>query len=226
MTPVDDALRHWLIPLQAEPGESAALCSLLDDEQRARAARIADPLRRERWVIAWARARQRLGECLDRPPQDIRFVRDAWGKPHLPGAEAHFNLSHSGNWCLLAMSRRHPLGVDVERWREGLDFAGLARRCFSPGERAWWESLPQAECSPAFFRLWTCKEAFVKAIGRGLVLGLSGCDFDMAGAPRLRAVPEGCGAPEDWRVRVVPMAEGYSAALALRIPDDGEEEKA
>lgn len=214
MTQAVDAPRHWLIPLEAESGAYQALRLLLDDEQRERAARIADPVRRTAWVIAWARTRQYLGACLDCPPEDICFVRDAWGKPHLPGTSLHFNLSHSGRWCLLAASRRHPVGADVERWREGLDFERLARRCFSPAEQDWWESLPESARLPAFFRLWTCKEAFVKAVGRGIGLGLSQCEFDMSGDPRLVAVPPDCGTPQDWRIQTLPGVDGYSAALA------------
>lgn len=214
MTQEDDAIRHWLIPLGAEPGEYEALLHLLDDEQRARAARIAHPARRAAWVVAWAGTRRHLGACLDCRPEDIRLVRDAWGKPHLPGTPLHFNLSHSGDWCLLAVSRRYPVGADVERWRDGLDLARLARRCFSAAEREWWESLPESGRLPAFFRLWTCKEAFVKADGRGIRLGLSCCEFDMSGEPRLVAVPPGCGAAPDWRIRILALAEGYSAALA------------
>jgi 4'-phosphopantetheinyl transferase len=218
MTPVDDTLRYWLISLEAEPGAFEALSSLLDEEQHERAARIANPSRRAAWIIAWARARQHLGEYLDWPPRELRFVRDAWGKPRLTGAELHFNLSHSGAWCLLAASRRHSLGVDLERWREGLDFAGLARRCFSEREHEWWASLAEPERLPAFFRLWTCKEAFIKADGRGMRLGLSRCEFDLSDEPRLVAAPPDCGAPREWRIQFVPMAGGYSAALALRVP--------
>ncbi|HLF96157.1 MAG TPA: 4'-phosphopantetheinyl transferase superfamily protein [Methylococcaceae bacterium] len=216
MTPADDAVCHWLIPLGAEPGEYEMLFPLLDDEQRVRAARIVDPSRRAAWVTAWAGTRRILGACLDCRPEEIRFVRDAGGKPHLPGAPLHFNLSHSGDWCLLAVSRRWPVGADVERRREGLDLAGLAHRCFSSAERSWWQSLPENARPSAFFRLWTCKEAFVKAVGQGIRLGLSQCEFDMGGVPRLVAAPSGCGAAQDWRIRIPPVAEGYSAALAYR----------
>ena len=214
MTRMAEGARHWLIPLGAEPGEYDALLRSLDDEQRVRAARIAEPGRRAAWVAAWARTRRHLGAYLDCRPEDIRFVRDAWGKPHLSGIPVHFNLSHSGDWCLLAVNRRHPVGADLERWREGLDMARLARRCFSSAERACWESLPENARTPAFFQLWTCKEAFAKAVGRGIQIGLSRCEFDMSGEPRLVAAPPGCGAAEGWRIRILPPAAGYSAALA------------
>ena len=222
MPRADDAVLHWLIPLEAEPGEYETLLSILDDEQRARAMRIVDPWRRAAWVTAWAGARQRLGACLDCRPEEIRFVRDAWGKPHIPDLPLHFNLSHSGRFCLLAASFSRPVGADLERWREKLDFAGLARRCFSTAEQDWWESLSESSRIPAFFQLWTCKEAFVKAAGQGIRLGLSRCEFDLGGEPRLVAVPPGCGAAQDWRIRIFPMPEGYSAALALRLTDDNQ----
>lgn len=217
MTAEDEAPRHWLIPLAAEAEDYGDLLDVLDAEQRERAARIADPARRAAWVTAWARVRRHLGEHLGCRPEEVRLVRDAWGKPHVADSPLQFNLSHSGAWGLLALHPRQPVGVDVEYWRAGVDQVGVVRRCFTAAEREWWESLPVGERTPAFFQIWTCKEAFVKAVGRGIGLGLARCEFDLRGEPRLLAVPPYCGAPRDWRIRLLPVAEGYQAALALRV---------
>lgn len=99
-----------------------------------------------------------------------RFVKNQWGKPVLEGrADLHFNLSHSGGWAVCAVSDS-PVGVDVELPRCSLD---LARRFFRPEELEGMELLPWQTRRDRLNRLWTAKEAFSKAEGRGLSLGLA-----------------------------------------------------
>lgn len=91
-----------------------------------------------------------------------------YGKPWFPALpDFHFSLSHSGNMALCAVSPQ-PVGCDVEVPRR-YD-AQIARRFFHPAERAWLFSRPESEQRDAFFRIWTCKESFVKALGLGLAL--------------------------------------------------------
>ena len=93
-----------------------------------------------------------------------------YGKPYFPGLpDFHFSLSHSGERVLCAVSPQ-PVGCDIEKPR-GYD-PHLAQRFFHPDESAWLLSLPAEEQPAAFFRLWTCKESFIKALGLGLSLPL------------------------------------------------------
>ena len=99
-------------------------------------------------------------------PAAAELARTVLGKPYLPGYPGlHFNLSHSGPWGVCALSKA-PVGVDVELVRP-LRY-DLARRFFTPGEQAWLRGRPEGE----FFRLWTRKESFLKALGKGLTLPL------------------------------------------------------
>jgi 4'-phosphopantetheinyl transferase len=93
-----------------------------------------------------------------------------YGKPYLPTLpDFHFSLSHSGNVAMCAVSPRE-IGCDIEAPR-GYD-AKIAKRFFHPAEQEWLFSRPEPEQPDVFFRLWTCKESFVKALGLGLSLGL------------------------------------------------------
>ncbi|MCW8127256.1 4'-phosphopantetheinyl transferase family protein [Microbulbifer halophilus] len=98
-------------------------------------------------------------------PGDWRFVNSSYGKPGIaPSHRCHFNLSHSGP-CLAVALADFPVGVDIERQREMKDVEVLAREVFHPGEREWLVAQP---CFlTAFFRLWTVKEAILKAVGTG-----------------------------------------------------------
>ena len=129
--------------------------------------------------------------------------------PDLPGF--HFNLSHSGETVLCAVSDR-PLGCDVEGLRP-FDPA-LPRRFFHPEECAWLFSLPAAEQPAAFMRLWTLKESYVKALGVGLTLPL--CDFAFSLSDGVVLTHAADSAP--WRF--LSFREGDSF-FALCAPDAG-----
>ncbi len=100
-------------------------------------------------------------------PADAALAKTALGKPYLPDWPAvQLSLSHSGGYGVCAVSDA-PVGVDVELIRPlRRDVPG---RFFTPAEQAWLTGRPES----AFFRLWTRKESFVKALGRGLTLPLN-----------------------------------------------------
>ena len=103
------------------------------------------------------------------PPTQQLLRRSPWGKPELADGRCHISLSHSGRWAACAVDKA-PVGVDVESARCTM---AIARRYFHPEELAFLASLPEPAQPEALARLWTGKEAFAKAVGRGLQTGLS-----------------------------------------------------
>ena len=155
----------------------------------------------------------------------IDFVYGPQGKPDVAASQnssrLRFNLSHSGELALVAVSRNVELGVDVEQIKP--DFAGLeiARRFFSPQECAKLECvLPNARAD-AFFDCWTRKEAYIKARGGGLSIPLD--SFEVAFAPgeepALLQVRNSHDAPSHWRFHALHPDPGYKAALAVEGDD-------
>ncbi len=173
--------------------------AVLTPEEIARSRRLSRPQQRDRQVRAWGQLRWLLGGLLRRSPRALRFSRTAYGKPQLEETRLQFNLSHSGDRLVVAAAWDRPLGVDVERLRPVPRMTALARRCFAPPELEAWQGLPAAARQRAFFRFWTLKEAFVKADGRGLALGVTRCVFTLEPLA-LRAVPAECGEVGDWQV--------------------------
>ena len=149
------------------------------------------------------------------------ILRGEHGKPYapsLPGLD--LNLSHAKNHVLLAFARNQPLGVDLERIDRRLAIEDLARRFFAPEEADALDRVPADERLPAFLRLWTCKEAVLKAIGAGLSFGLERVVFDLgAGVPAglISLAPE-AGAPRDWSVSLLEPAPGFVGATAWKGP--------
>lgn len=176
--------------LDVPPGQLAALGELLAPGERARAARFLLPGLAAHFTVAHARLRQLLSPLLGIAPAGIEFATGAHGKPRLAGAAAgadiHFNLSHSGSFGLVGWARHHEIGVDIEAWRPMRDEAALVRRFFSAAEIAAYEALPPAQRSEGFFNCWTRKEAYVKAVGRGLTLPLDSFDVSLDTGPGAR----------------------------------------
>jgi 4'-phosphopantetheinyl transferase len=154
--------------------------------------------------------------------EELDLRRDEFGKPHLPARHAlQFNLSHSHTGLLIGISRRQALGVDLETARRRRPVLALAQRFFHPLEAAALQRLDPARRDSAFLDLWTCKEAVVKAIGRGIGFGLDRLVFalDADGVPHaLNVIDATAGPLQEWHiVRLLPAA-GHFGALAWRGP--------
>ena len=137
-----------------------------------------------------------------------------YGKPFFPTLPGfHFNLSHSGNRVLCAVSPS-PVGCDIELPRR-YD-PTLARRFFQPGESAWLLSLPEDAQPEAFFRLWTCKESFMKAVGLGFTLPMADFAVTLSEPPTLTQYVDA----RPWRLRSFPVGEYCGALCGLTGVED------
>lgn len=134
--------------------------SQLPDDEKQRAARFKFEEDRVRWIRARSSLRLILSRYVGDDPFRIAFEYGPHGKPALPPInDVQFNLSHSGDWAMIAVTHGVPVGVDIERIRPGLDMAPLLERL---GET----SLPRE--SGDLYRVWTRREARVKAEGGAL----------------------------------------------------------
>lgn len=156
---------------------------------------------------------------LDRAPEIARTER---GKPYAPAiAHIDFNLSHARDHVLIAVACHQPLGVDLERVDRRIEIVDLARRYFARAEADALEALSEAVRPAAFLRLWTCKEAVLKAIGEGLSFGLDRVAFtiDADGLPIApAALAAEAGPMDDWCVALLEPAAGFLGALAWQGP--------
>jgi 4'-phosphopantetheinyl transferase len=190
--------------------------SILDAEERARAARFLREMDRQRFVASHAALRLVLGQALALPPRSIRFAKAPTGRPYLLGCgedAPDFNLSHSGDHALIGLVRGARVGVDVEVWRPLPDALRIARAHFATDEIAALTALPAAATAAAFFSLWTRKEAVVKAIGGGLSLPLS--DFSVTVPPDPPAVLRIAGSADRWTLRQITLGADVSATVAV-----------
>lgn len=211
----------WSFPLQAPSQALAALVRLLDPRQQARAGRLRAAAGHERYVVAHATTRRILGRYVDSDPADLAFEYGPHGKPMLAAAPAplHFNLSHSDRRALLAVSRGHEVGVDLESLQRRFDPTRLAERFFTPPEVAELRAQPPAQRPAAFLRAWTRKEALVKAMGLGITVNVRRLRVSLdADCPAWWSMTPDI-LTADWELRDLPVIPGFLAAVAARGKD-------
>jgi 4'-phosphopantetheinyl transferase len=178
----------WTWSLAPHPAVLARLARHLNPGEEARARRYLSPLHGDQYRAGRGRLREILADMVGRDPASLTFVTGAAGKPALAGIEhpPDFNLSHTEDFAALAVCRTPvaALGIDIERIRP--IERDIARRFFSTTEVAALETLPSEAQIAAFYRIWTRKEAFVKATGDGLGFPLDAFDVSLAAeAPAL-----------------------------------------
>lgn len=202
MTPDRDHVDVWQFALDLPDGEVAKLRELLSPDERARAERLR--VHPERFVVGRARLRQILGRVRDEEPARLSFHYGEHAKPAIEGGPS-FNLAHSGALALLAVTAERAVGVDVEQVRAEVQVEQMARR-FSAEEQAALVALPPERRREIFFVCWTRKEAYLKARGGGISLGLA--HFDALGGL-------GRGALAGWTVCDLPVPAGFAGAVAV-----------
>lgn len=216
----DDEVHVWRISLSSvDPGRA---WESLSDEERRRAARHRFAVHRIRFVAGRASLRAVLSVYLGVSPSEVPLVVGAGGKPRLAGdGGLDFNLAHSEDVALVAVTRGRAVGVDVERLRRGVPYERLARRFFAPGEAEALRRIPARLRPAAFFACWTRKEAWLKASGYGLDRGLHSAlpRFAVSVEPRSSAFavsfPDRPEESARWSLVDVRVGSGYAGALAV-----------
>lgn len=219
-----DEVHVWRASLDQVEGHLASLMRLLSPDERERADRFHFEADRKRCVVGRGLLRLLLGHCLGRCAIQVQFQYNEFGKPILAGGlhpSLQFNLSHSGDLVLIALSRGRALGVDVEQMRMDVAAKEIAARFFSADECRGLASVAPAEQHAAFFSCWTRKEAYLKARGDGLSLPLAQFDvsFLPGDPPRLLATRHDPADLHRWILHALEGGEGYQAALAVEGGD-------
>jgi 4'-phosphopantetheinyl transferase len=216
-----DEVHVWRTSVDWPAERLDGLRRILSPEERERSERYHFDIDRRRCVIARGLLRTLLGRYFGMAPEGFCFEYSAYGKPALPasaaGNQPQFNVSHSGDFILIALALGRAVGVDVERMRTDIEAEGIATRFFSANERRALATVTgEAQCE-AFFACWTRKEAYIKARGDGLSLPLDGFDVSLlpGEAARLLATRHDPAAARRWSLQNLDMGLGYKAAVAV-----------
>ena len=195
--------------------------SVLDEEERHRASRFHLDHDRVRFVLGRASLRCLLARYTDSDPAVIRFKQNQYGKPFLqyPASSVQFNVTHSGNHIFHAIAHGAEVGIDVEVIRDSAGLASIASY-FSAGEQGWLSATESQAWNSAFFTLWVCKEAYIKALGRGLSKPLNSFEISFAMGkeglePSVLFDSDAAAAPGPWRLVIFEPGRNVLGCLAV-----------
>jgi 4'-phosphopantetheinyl transferase len=215
-----DDVHIWCIRLESTAELLESAYQTLSPGERSRAARFLVDPPRNTFVLARAVLRRLLAGLNGGTAEDLQFGYSKEGKPFLLHqlSTMHFNMSHSGDLAAYAITLAGEVGIDVEQHRSMPDLEAIAQRFFSAREHKSLSQVPEPERIPAFFDCWVRKEAYLKARGGGLSIGLDNFHVSLApGEPAaLLAIDDPAENAREWFLHAFTPAPGFSGALALR----------
>ena len=170
----------WRATLKRSKEDLAEFTKLLNLQEKIRANKFIAKQAKNNFVVARGILRWLLGKYLGIKPQDILLQQNRYGKLYVASSALQFNLSHSHDLALFAFTQHHFIGVDVEFIRADFDFTAIAERFFSKTENLDLLALPIEQQLPAFFNCWSRKEAFIKALGKGLFCALDSFSVEVS----------------------------------------------
>jgi len=169
----ESVVNIWRIPTTDNPVQLAHYCELLSDDEIQRSNKIMHPEACNTYVTVHAVLRSLLGQQLNLAPKSIQFDNPPNKKPRISHADnISFNLSHSQSVSIIAVSKQHEVGVDIETMQTKRNINAIAQRFFTKKESDWIAGMNEKMKSPAFHQLWCHKEALLKGQGSGLQGGL------------------------------------------------------
>lgn len=207
----------WQVSLDAHLDELDDLTALLSDHQIAKAQRLKNEQAKTRYIIAQATTRKILAGYLSIEPSAVKLEYGEHGKPYISNYPLYFNISHAHELALIAICKTHEIGIDIEYWRQNIHQDAIIKRHFHPDEIAQYESLPAELHQRSFYFAWTCKEAFVKAIGTGMQQKFKSfvVEMDPRQPPKLRSVPPILSADQGWCLHNIQVPGDYTVMLAI-----------
>lgn len=216
----DGGVPLWFVDLRLSSEKADRLWAILSEDERKRAARFLATKDQDRFVVSRGLLRTLLGGYLSCTPQAIRFQYNYSGKPFLADDlntdNLQFNLSHSEDVLLLGITQGHRIGVDVERLDSGADCLPLAKNFFAAAEYEALTTLHLSEQNAAWFRSWTVKEAYLKAVGVGLRQPLDSVEVSVTEMPaRLLRIAGDASEAARWQTQTVTPCAGFVGALVV-----------
>jgi 4'-phosphopantetheinyl transferase len=191
---------------------------LLSVDERLKAKRFKFERDKKHYTAGRGTLRELLGRYLGESPSRIKFSYTDKGKPFLKNSAVKFNIAHSGGMAVFALSSMHELGIDIEILKDKKDAVELAKRFFSEDEIKDLDSVPKEKLTESFFNCWTRKEAFIKALGKGLSYSLT--DFSVSlrpgDEPRVKWIKDKNEDINDWRMFDISIDDNYISSLAVK----------
>lgn len=210
---IDEYEAHiWSSSLIMAPDDLATAQTLLSPDEAARAARFHFPVHRDRFIAAHSWLRNTLSLYLETAPATISFLYSEHNKPYLPPSTKlplQFNLSHSADLAVCAITHNQSVGIDIEKMEINSN-TDLAKRFFSTEEYHVLMQSPEHERATVFYAIWARKEAILKATGKGLRIPLNQFTVSLQKSITHIELED-----HSWSLLPLTIHPDYQAALAM-----------
>lgn len=213
----------WIRAIDDELQHIDRYKTYLNKEEILRASRFYFDHLTNDYIVCRGFAKWTISNLLNTSPQEVVFSKRENGKPYLANHEdLQFNISHAGRKVALVITLKNIIGVDIEYHDRSVDYIKLAKHFFSKTEYHEILNVKKEDLSASFFRCWTRKEAFIKALGDGLnfPLDLFAVNFAADKTPELLHTFWDEDEKERWQLFNIPFPKGenedYSGAVAVR----------
>lgn len=211
----------WSALLDVQDDVLQVLQQTLDANEQLRAERFYFELDRARFIASHGLLRTILGSYMHIEPGKLQFSYNSQGKPLLAepfqGKTLEFNMSHSHEFALFAVTFNRKVGVDLEHIYSFAETDSLANHILSKREKTAWLKYSMNERLDTLFRYWTCKEAYVKATGLGLALPLEKIHISLmpGSEARLISINRSTREASHWSLQELNPFPGFAAALVV-----------
>jgi len=211
-----ESIHVWIIDLAEKENLSKQRLETLSKTEQDRASRFRFNTHRIRYINRWFAYRHILAQYTDTKAENITIERDSKGKPHLIGFPLEFNTSSSADTAIIALAKT-AVGADIEKHREDIFETDCRKLGFlSPSETSQYVSLPENIHAISFLALWTLKEAYLKALGRGLTIDPKEISFDLVdGSLTGSPVKQDIGT---WAFHLFSLVDNHNVAIATKTP--------
>ena len=220
----ENEVHIWRASLNQDAKVMANLSALLSQDEYQRAVSYYRPVDRDRFIAGRGILRKIISAYLALSPDELQFTYNEYGKPAVSDNQntraLNFNLSHSAELVLYAVTRERVVGIDIEYIREDFATLEIAEQFFSKDEVAALKSLPTDQRTTGFFNCWSRKESFIKAKGLGVSYPLDRFTVSVSPnePPALLNVYGDEYEPTCWQMYELKTGEEYAASLIVENP--------
>ncbi len=213
----------WDFVFNECPYDTSKIVEVLSPDEVERANRFKRVNDRNRYVFSYANLRVILGLYLNVPPASLQFEKNSFGKPYICGESNPqglcFNMSHTGNVVMLAISLKHEVGIDIEKVREFDKLDNVAYNFLSSCEADYYNTLSKEKKKQFFFLSWVRKEALIKAQGKGVGENLSHSTVSQFSGAEKKWPPPTVSVVDEkkirWSLQDVSVAQDYFGACCV-----------
>lgn len=208
----------WRVFLNQPPEQIQQLSQTLSADENARSNRFHFQKDRNNFIVSRGTLRMILSRYLNLSPQNLKFTYSTQGKPALhTETEIFFNLSHSHQLALYAITLNREIGIDIEFIRPIAEAENIVKNYFSPKEITIFNTISPAHKPEAFFNAWTRKEAYLKATGQGLIQPLNTIEVSITpGEPaKLLSINGDTQKASQWTLTHLTPHPNYIACVAI-----------